>query len=161
MLDRIVSEGIAVSELFEAHLPVSNLDRAISFYREVVGLQLGLREPEIGAAFFWIGAPGRSMLGLWTAGSAPMALSLHVAFGASLDDVIAAPGRFRRLGVTPLSFHGEETDEPTVIGWMPAAAVYFRDPDGHLLELLAMLDATPDPEHRILSWSEWSSLVGG
>jgi lactoylglutathione lyase len=31
------------------------------------------------------------------------------------------------------------TAEPSVIGWMPAAAVYFRDPDGHLLEYLPML----------------------
>jgi lactoylglutathione lyase len=60
--------------------------------------------------------------------------------------------------VTPLSFHGAETTEPSVIGWMPAAAVYFRDPDGHLLEYLAMLDGPPDPESRILPWSEWQSL---
>ena len=44
-----------------------------------------------------------------------------------------------------------------MIGWMPAAAVYFRDPDGHLLEYLAMLDAAPDRDRRILSWSDWSS----
>ena len=111
-----------------------------------------MREPELGAAFFWIGAPGQSMLGLWAAGSAPIALSLHVAFAASLDDVLDAPTRLRRLGLTPLSFHAEETNEPSVIGWMPAAAVYFRDPDGHLLEYLAMLDAAPDrrPAHRQL-----------
>ena len=157
MLDRAVNEGIGVTGLFEAHLPVSNVDRAIGFYRDVVGLQPGLREPDLGAAFFWIGAPGHSMLGLWDAGPAPMALSLHVAFGASLEDVLAAPRRLRRLGVTPLSFHGEETNEPSVIGWMPAAAVYFRDPDGHLLELLAMLDGAPDPERRILTWSDWSA----
>jgi lactoylglutathione lyase len=26
--------------------------------------------------------------------------------------------------------------EPAIIGWMPAAAVYFRDPGGHQLEYL-------------------------
>ena len=146
-----------MSALFEAHLTVSDIDRAIAFYRDVVGLQMGLHDPDLGAAFFWIGALGRSMLGLWGAGPAPMAVSMHVAFAASVGDVLDAPSRLRRLGVTPLSFHAEETSEPSVIGWMPAAAVYFRDPDGHLLELLAMLDAAPDPDRRILTWSDWSA----
>jgi hypothetical protein len=44
-----------------------------------------------------------------------------------------------------------------VIGWMPAAAVYFRDPDGHLLELLAMLDDEPDAAAGIVGWSDWSA----
>ena len=42
-----------------------------------------------------------------------------------------------------------------MIGWMPAAGVYFRDPDGHLLELIAMLDGEPRPERGIVTWSEW------
>jgi hypothetical protein len=33
-----------------------------------------------------------------------------------------------------------------VIGWMPAAALYFRAPDGHLLEYLAMLEEDPKPD---------------
>jgi hypothetical protein len=39
---------------------------------------------------------------------------------------------------------------------MPAAMVYFRDPDGHLLEYLAMLDHEPRPDLGILPWSEWT-----
>jgi hypothetical protein len=31
---------------------------------------------------------------------------------------------------------------------MPAAAVYLRDPDGHLLEYLAMLDEDTPPRAR-------------
>ena len=30
---------------------------------------------------------------------------------------------------------------------MPAAAIYFRDPDGHSLEYLAMLDEPPGPTY--------------
>jgi len=145
-----------VDGLFETHLTVSDLGRSTAFYRDVVGLELAYEVPERGAAFLWAGRPGRAMLGLWSLGSAPLGLSLHVAFSATLDDVLVAGARLRSLGVTPLSFFGEETDEPSVIGWMPAAAVYFRDPDGHLLELLAMLDAPPRPERGIVSWSEWT-----
>ena len=150
-------ETIQISALFEAHLTVSNLERSVAFYRDVVGLQLASQAPEVGAAFLWVGGPGDAMLGLWTAGTAPMSLSLHVAFKTSLGYVLGSPKRLRVLGVTPLSFHATETDEPSVIGWMPAAAVYFRDPDGHLLEYLAMLDTPPDPERRILPWSEWAA----
>ena len=151
---------LPVHGLFETHLTVSDLTRSVTFYRDVVGLPLALELPERGAAFFWVPQPGSAMLGLWSLGSAPVGLSLHVAFTAVPADVLAASGRLRSLGVTPLSFFGTETDEPSVIAWMPAAAVYFRDPDGHLLEYLAMLGSAPDPDGGIVPWSEWAAGAG-
>ena len=147
---------VPVGGLFETHLTVSDLGRSVAFYRDVVGLSVALEDTERGAAFLWIGEPGEAMLGLWSLGSAPIGLSLHVAFTASLDDVLGACDRLRSLNVTPLSFFAAETSEPSVIAWMPAAAVYFRDPDGHLLEYLAMLDEPPDPGRGILPWSQWA-----
>jgi lactoylglutathione lyase len=85
-----------------------------------------------------------------------MGMNLHVAFDVELRHVLDSPGRLRALDVTPLSFFGQETNEPTVIGWMPAATVYFRDPDGHLLEYLAMLDTEPRADLGIIPWSEWT-----
>lgn len=149
--------SVPVGGLFETHLTVSDLSRSVAFYREVVGLSLALEVPERGAAFLWVGGPGEAMLGLWSLGSAPIGVSLHVAFSTSLDGVLGAGDRLRSAGVTPLSFFGIETTEPSVIGWMPAAAVYFRDPDGHLLEYLAMLDSPVDPEGRIVPWSQWAA----
>ena len=152
-----MTEPVPVAGLFETHLTVSDLPRSVAFYRDIVGLPLALEIPERGAAFFWIAAPGEGLLGLWSMGSAPMGLVLHLAFRASLEDVTGACDRLRSLGVTPLSFFAEETTEPSVIGWMPAAAVYLRDPDGHLLEYLAMLDEQPHPERGIVPWSQWVS----
>jgi len=41
---------------------------------------------------------------------------------------------------------------------MPAASVFFDDPDGNFLEYIAMLDDEPQPElGLLLSWSEWQS----
>jgi lactoylglutathione lyase len=34
--------------------------------------------------------------------------------------------------------------------------VYFRDPDGHLLEYLAMLDQEVRPDLGIIPWSQWT-----
>jgi ribosomal protein S18 acetylase RimI-like enzyme len=144
------------SGLFETHLTVSDLDRSLAFYRDVVGLPVALELPERGAAFLWIGGAGEAMLGLWSLGSAPLGLSLHIALRVSLDDVLGACAALRAAGLAPLSFFAEETTEPSVIAWMPAVAVYFRDPDGHLIEYLAMLDAQPRPELGIVAWSEWA-----
>jgi lactoylglutathione lyase len=148
--------AVPVRGLFESHLTVTDLSRSVAFYRDVVGLPVALEVPKRGAAFFWCGTQGNAMLGLWSLGSAPMGLNLHIAFDVELEDVLDSPGRLKALGVSPLSFFGEETEEPTVIGWMPAAAVYFRDPDGHLLEYLAMLDQEPRADLGIIPWSEWT-----
>jgi lactoylglutathione lyase len=144
-----------VRGLFETHLTVRDVARSVAFYRDLVGLPVALELPERDAAFLWIGSPGQAMLGLWGIGSAPMGMRLHVAFTVALEDVIAAPARLRALGIEPLSFFGEPTEEPSAIGWMPAAAVYFEDPDGHLLEYLAMLDAAPRPDFAVAPYSQW------
>jgi lactoylglutathione lyase len=150
-----MADPIPVRRLFEAHLTVGDMARSVAFYRGTVGLPVALEVPERGAAFFWVGPPGHTMLGLWSLGSMPMGLSLHVAFDVALDDLLTAPERLRERGVTPLSFFGQETSEPSVIGWMPAAAVYFRDPDGHQLEYLTMLDEEPRADLGIVDWSDW------
>ena len=100
-----MTESVPVGGLFEAHLTVSDVSRSVVFYRDVVGLPLALEAPERGAAFFWIGTPGEAMLGLWSLGSAPIGLVLHVAFKASLEDVLSACGRLRSLGVLAVVVH--------------------------------------------------------
>jgi lactoylglutathione lyase len=147
------------SALFETHLAVSDLDRSVAFYRDVVGLPVALELPERGAAFLWIGGPGEAMLGLWSLGSAPMGMTLHIALRTPLADVLRACGPLAAAGIEPLSFFATPAAEPSVIGWMPAAAVYFRDPDGHLIEYLAMLEEPARPEQGIVTWSEWRSAA--
>lgn len=151
---------IAVEDLFEVHLTVSDLDRAIAFYRDVVGLQLAHVNPTRQAAFFWIGAARNAMLGLWTAGSGPQRVTLHTAFRVSLADVIGAPRALRTAGITPLDFDGQPTEEPVVIAWMPAASVFFRDPDGHLLEYIASIPHEPRPDYGIVPWRTWELTCG-
>jgi lactoylglutathione lyase len=146
---------MSVRGLFETHLTVADVSRSVAFYRDVVGLPVALEVPERGAAFLWVGRPGRAMLGLWSIGSAPMGMQLHIAFAMSLPDVLAAPECLRSQGIQPLSFFGEPAEEPSVIGWMPAAAIYFHDPDRHQLEYLAMLDGPARPELGIVPWSQW------
>jgi catechol 2,3-dioxygenase-like lactoylglutathione lyase family enzyme len=147
---------VAVRRLFEAHLPVADLDRSIAFYRDVVGLTFAHAVPERLAAFLWIGQPGQSMLGLWSIGSAPQRVQLHIAFEVTLESIIGSVNRLRDVGVTPR--HGADRTpvlEPMVIGWMPAATVYFDDPDGHSLEFICMLHERPAPDRNWVPLSQW------
>jgi lactoylglutathione lyase len=150
-----MARPIPIRRLFESHLTVSDLQRSVSFYRDLVGLPLALELPERDAAFFWVGEAGDSLLGLWSLGTAPLGLTLHVAFEVAMNDLLDAPKRLEAQGITPLSFFSVPTNEPSVISWMPAASLFFRDPDGHLLEYLTMLEEDPRPELGIVSWSEW------
>jgi lactoylglutathione lyase len=149
---------IPVHDLFEVHLTVADLERAIAFYRDVVGLRLAHTELRRRVAFFWIGAPGNAMLGLWSAGPGPERITSHTAFSVSLSDVLAAPDALRAAGITPLDFDGRPTGQPVVFGWMPAAAVFFRDPDDHLLEYIAMLPQEPRPAYGIMPWRMWEHM---
>ncbi len=94
------------------------------------------------------------MLGLWSIGTSPLRMRLHIAFDVALDDVIASVEKLRAAGLTPLSPDGEPVDEPPVLAWMPAASVYFTDPDGHSLEFIAMLPDRPRPDLGRVAWSQ-------
>jgi lactoylglutathione lyase len=148
---------IPIRDLFETHLTVSDLDRSMKFYGESLGLELAQVFPDRKVAFYWIGAPGKSMLGLWETGSAPQKLSLHLAFEVDLAHLLKAPARLRAAKITPLDFSGDPSDEPVVLAWMPAASLYFHDPDGNLLEFLSMLPGQPRPDHGVVKWSNWRS----
>lgn len=143
--------------IYETHLTVRDLEASVTFYRNVLGLVLAHRVPDRGLAFFWVGGRENGMLGLWQGGHGPLAMRLHFAFRTSLAQVLAAPDALKACGVAPLGFSGEPTDEAVVLGWMPAASVYFADPDGHSLEYIATLDATPDSEFGVGPWSRWQA----
>ncbi|HET6589563.1 MAG TPA: VOC family protein [Candidatus Nitrosocosmicus sp.] len=147
--------SVPIKGLFETHLTVSDLQRSIKFYKDVIGIDLGLENSERQCAFFWIGRAKNSMLGLWSTQSMPLGMVLHVAFEVTLENLLSASRLLRSYGITPLSFFGQETDEPYVLCWMPAASIYFRDPDGHLIEYLALLNESPKPTLGVIPYSEW------
>jgi len=145
----------AISGVYETHLSVADLPRSIAFYREALGLTLGREIPARGVAFFWVGGPQQGMLGLWQGGSGPLRMTGHFAFRTARDAVLKAPATLGALGLAPLGFHGEPITEAVVIGWMPAATVYLKDPDGHSIEFLHLLSDPPDEAFGIGPWSAW------
>jgi catechol 2,3-dioxygenase-like lactoylglutathione lyase family enzyme len=149
---------VPIEGLWETHLTVSNLDRSVAFYRDVIGLQLAHTVPARGAAFFWIGQPRQAMLGLWSIGTSPLGLRLHFAFQVSLNTASDSVAALRDAGLQPRSGGRVPIDEPEVIPWVPAASVYFDDPDGHSLEYIAMLPDPPRPDLDRMPLSQWRAM---
>jgi len=148
----------AIQGLFETHLTVRDLDRSIAFYRDVLGLPLAIRIPTRNVAFFWVATPGAGLLGLWEVGSAPLAMRLHIAFTVSLADLEMTIPRIAAHGLQAID--NVPMTEPFVFVWMPAAQVSLLDPNGHAIELLAMLPDPPRPDLGRMRLSEWRHLQG-
>jgi catechol 2,3-dioxygenase-like lactoylglutathione lyase family enzyme len=125
-----------VNGILETAVYVADLARSLSFYRDLLGLDLMLADDRFAA--FDV-APGQVFL-LFVQGSArqPIHLhggvipphdaagSIHFAFRVAAADLPAWEERLHRHGV---AVEGRVT-------W-PAGghSLYFRDPDGHLVEL--------------------------
>jgi lactoylglutathione lyase len=142
--------------LYEAHLPVADTDAGQRFYIEIVGLQFAHRDLTRDIVFLWAGADRRSMIGLWGPSTAlgREFHKCHIAFNISLGELLTTGERLNTAGISTQNFAGEKTTEPSVIGWMPSAQLYFSDRDGHSLEFIALLDESPEPEF-VGSLSKW------
>ena len=149
---------IPIQGLWETHITVADLDRSTRFYRDVVGLTFAHAVPERHVAFFWIGQPRQAMLGLWSIHTSPMAMKLHYAFQVTIDDLRLSVAALTRAGIEPLSGTGRPIEEPEVIPWIPAASVYFKDPDGHSLEFIAMLPDAPRPGMQRTTLYDWNKI---
>jgi lactoylglutathione lyase len=152
---------LGIMHLYETHLPVANTEIAKDFYTEIVGLPFAYRDPTRDIVFLWAASKEQGMIGLWGPTTAygwenGIARKCHVAFAFPLDRLFAAIKRLKKHGIETLGFSGRKTHEPTVIGWMPSAQIYFRDPDGHMVEFISILSDPPDPSFNGV-YSEWQN----
>jgi lactoylglutathione lyase len=151
------------SGLFETHLHVLDLERAMRFYGDVLGLELGRTEPDRRAAFYWVGENRRTMLGLWEEppwiidGTSNVVRTQHIALEVSLENLENAIQHLKENGIELRDFFDRITDEPSVFSWIPAASIYFHDVDGHLLEFIAKIDDQPAPHIGTVPLSEWNA----
>ncbi len=149
--------------LYETHLPVADTNLAQRFYQEIIGLPFAYRDPTRDIVFLWADTKEKAMIGLWgpTTGRGKQtdgAQECHIAFAISLEELFAAIPKLNGHGIETHGFSGKRTNEPSVIGWMPSAQIYFRDPDGHMLEFITVLPDPPNPSF-IGAYSEWKKLT--
>jgi lactoylglutathione lyase len=155
-----------ITKLFETHLKVKNLERSMEFYGNPLGLELAQTALARRAAFYWLGERRNTMLGIWE--NPPWSVSerpenpiviQHIAFETEFGDLSRVIRNLKDRGIQLRNFFDEITDQPSVFGWIPAASIYFNDPDGHLLEFIAKLSGEAKPEIGIVSLEEWNSAA--
>ena len=122
--------------VLETSLYVADLPRSIAFYRDLFGFEVLAADER----FCGLNVAGRQVLLLFQKGlsAAPSVLPggtipghdgggrLHVAFAVAAADLPGWEERLRQQGVAV---------EGTVDWPRGGRSLYFRDPDGHLLEL--------------------------
>jgi catechol 2,3-dioxygenase-like lactoylglutathione lyase family enzyme len=161
-----------VRGLFETHVDVTDLNRSLEFYTGVLGLTLALQREVDGArvdahsrgarrfALLWVGGRGHALLGLWERPRDHIRTQ-HFAFEVELHELPALVSRLEEQGIEFRDFFQQRTTTPTVFGFIPAASIYFDDPDGHVLELLAPIAGAPRPDLTAVSWAEWTRAMAG
>lgn len=118
---------LPIAGVYEVAIPVANLERAEAFYRDVLGLEVGLRDEPRRWLFLRAGGQNGILLLQEQAGQAPR----HYAFTVRDADLDQAVATLRGKGIA--------VSDPMTHAWMPARSAYFADPDGHALELCAPL----------------------
>jgi catechol 2,3-dioxygenase-like lactoylglutathione lyase family enzyme len=123
-----MSAGLPVTGVNELALEVVDLDEAVRFYTEVLGL------PEVERwdhrDVVWVMAGDRTRIGLWRpqVGLAGGRGGVHVHYAMHL------PEEAYEAAVERLRGHGLEVQEE-VFEEGRGRAVYVTDPDGHVVEL--------------------------
>jgi methylmalonyl-CoA/ethylmalonyl-CoA epimerase len=122
------SHDFAIEKLHQVALQATNLDAAINFYRDILGLKFITRYDPPGLAFFDMG-PFRLLLSA-TASAATLYFRV-----VDIDDAVKA---LRKRGVSflqpPAPIHRDETGDfgkKGVEEWM----AFFKDPSGNILAL--------------------------
>lgn len=117
---------LPIRGIYEVAIKVKDLARAEEFYRQVLELEVGIRDQRRNWIFLRAGGNAGMIVLQEEQGEFPRQ---HFAFTVDESDIENA----RNL----LSARGVEVSEVIVHEWMPAKSIYFDDPDGNALELCA------------------------
>lgn len=146
-----------IKGLYEAHLPVSDLERSIKFY-ESLGLEFDHRI-EARVAFLWI-EKDKSWLGLWQTDKVNLDYHpsiRHIAFHVELEDLRNSRKWLAERNIEAKKAFGFEPIEPFV---MPNeryghAKIHFNDPDGNSLEFICKVEKNNPNVTSNMYLSDW------
>lgn len=122
---------LPIRGLYEVAIRVKDLSQSEAFYRETLGLEIGLRDEQRKWLFLRAGGEDGMIVLQEDKGDWP---TQHFAFTVEEADIEAAAKALVERGV--------RIEGPVYHEWMPAKSVYFSDPDGHDLELCAPVKAS-------------------
>ena len=147
-----------IKGLYEAHLPVSDLQKSVLFYQKL-GLELAYRQDQL--AFFWV-VKGESWIGLWE--SKEVLLDYHpsirhIAFRIDEEDLLQVKEWLQSIDIEVRTAFGySPAQQPLVLPNFPHAhaAIYVTDPDGNSIELISPIQLDVDKEFPMMSLNDWS-----
>lgn len=148
---------IIIQNIYETHLHVRNLEKAINFYQNKLGLTLARKLSKRRVAFFWVGENKQQMLGLWEVNNIEDFELRHFAFGVNLEFLMTSKAWLEERGIEVIGSQGKGNQEPIVQRWMPAASLYFLDCDRNKLEFISMLHDNPDELEYASYLSVWNA----
>lgn len=119
---------LPICGIYEVAIRVRDLARSETFYRDVLGLEVGIRDDARKWLFLRAGGEAGMLVLQETPGDWPRQ---HFAFTVAEEEIDRSVAILREKGVA--------VGDPVVHDWMPAKSVYFADPDGNDLELCAPL----------------------
>ena len=119
---------LPIRGVYEIAIRVRDLVKSETFYRDILDLEVGIRDDERGLVFLRAGGQAGMLVLQEDKGTWPIQ---HFAFTVAAEDIETAASLLVQRGVS--------IDGPIYHEWMPARSVYFSDPDGHKLELCAPL----------------------
>ncbi|MCX4693335.1 VOC family protein [Streptomyces sp. NBC_01408] len=128
---------IVISKLRTGHVGVNvtDLDRSLAFYRDVLGFQSLLEGKEEGRRFALLGQDGELVLALWQQADGAYAAAAaglhHLALSAgAIEEVREYEARLRELGVE-FAYDGVVAHGEGAV----SGGIFFHDPDGIRLEI--------------------------
>lgn len=147
-----------IKGLYETHIYVENLERSVDFYKNIMELEHCHTEDKRRIAFFWIGKPKEYMLGIWEKPKGEL-VPRHFAFRCEAEGILhQSVDWLKAKGLQPYNFLKTANETPMVFAWMPAIAIYFNDPDGNVLEFIAILEGKARPELGVITYEEWENV---
>ena len=120
-------DTLPIKGLYEVAIKVKDLARAEAFYKNVLGLEEGIRDTARNWLFLYAGGNAGMVVLQEDKTDWPMQ---HFAFTVDQADMERAAAMLKDRGV--------EVSEPVFHEWMNSVSLYFDDPDGHALELIAL-----------------------
>jgi lactoylglutathione lyase len=118
---------LPIRGVYEVAIRVKDLAKAEPFYREVLDLEVGIRDEKRNWLFLKAGGDAGMIVLQEDKGQWPLQ---HFAFTIDEADIERAAAILRERGV--------KVEGPVFHEWMSSTSLYFEDPDGHALELLAL-----------------------
>jgi lactoylglutathione lyase len=129
---------LPIRGVYEVAIRVKDLSQSERFYLDVLNLEVGIRDEKRNWLFLKAGGDLGMVVLQEDKGEWPLQ---HFAFTIDEADIDTASAMLREKGF--------EVEGPVFHKWMNATSLYFDDPDGNQLELLAV-HRSPDARTKEL-----------